>query len=461
MEMNTMPLLRSICIEGVKYDDIVVLNINHDVRNTYCFSAELAKKFGKVIQIGASYSPSSPEERAPFSNGVYYYSIPNRKGGFSLERCEKPLRIVSPDFTNSIDMLIMIAVAKDCLEDIKKGKKLFIIEDGGYHSSTVDNLEVLYPELEGKIIGSVEQTTSGTKILSSRKTYNYPSFSIARSEIKMCLESVFIGQRIVEELSNFLYATNHFLNYSNIMIIGYGIFGRSVAKKLSTYHCNVCVYDTNPTICKAAEAEGYPASSVINSETFTDNMVIIGMTGNKSFGEKELHDYLLSDANDLILSSGSSKDIEFKDILNIIDGVYESDISFSLIEDAEYHRKYLASDGTHSKFLTIIASGMPVNFCRKGAVSLTDKMIDLDFSEMALCALTIIDSADNLKKMLYLLGEPIPQIKVDERKLMLQWFHMIGVEITDAELDDYINIHPCKDYLRRKTYEKIAQDKLI
>ena len=129
-------------------------------------------------------------------------------------------------------MLITAAVAKDILPEIRRGMRLFIIEDGGYHSQTIDNLEEIYPELIGSIIGSVEQTTSGTRILSSKTHYSYPSVSIARSEIKMCLESVFIGQKIVEELSSFIAYTNQFLNYRDVMMIGYGIFGRAVTKKL-------------------------------------------------------------------------------------------------------------------------------------------------------------------------------------------------------------------------------------
>ncbi len=142
---------------------------------------------------------------------------------FSLKRNEVSLRIRTHNLVDCMDMLITVSVAKDILPEIKKGKRLFIFEDGGYHPITIDNLEEIYPDLKGKIIGSVEQTTSGTKILSSRSSSHYPSLSIARSEIKMCLESVFIAQKIVEELSSFIAYTNHFLNYSKVLMIGYGI----------------------------------------------------------------------------------------------------------------------------------------------------------------------------------------------------------------------------------------------
>lgn len=42
------------------------------------------------------------------------------------------------------------------------------------------------------------------------------------------------------------------------------------------------------------------------------------------------------------------------------------------------------------KTFYLIANGMPVNFCRKGSISLTNRMIDLIFAEMTLCAESII-----------------------------------------------------------------------
>lgn len=460
MQENTMPLLRELCVEKKKKEDIIVLNINHDMRNAYVFSANLAKLFGKVVQIGASYSDSTAADREPFRDGIYYYAKSNRNGAFSLQRNEKPLRVVTPDFTSSIDMMITIAVKKDCLEDIEKGKKLLIIEDGGYHSSTIDNLYYIFPQIEGSIIGSVEQTTSGTKILSSRNVYNYPSISIARSEIKMCLESIFIGQRLVSELSAFLAHTNHFLNYSHVIVVGYGIFGRSVVHFLEPYQSRTVICDTDRRIRKAAEAEGYPSIEAFTPDVFHNDQIIMFMTGNKSFGEKELKAYMESDADRICFASGSSKDIEVKEILDMIQGLKESPYQFTLLNEGPYHKEYSVTDGQATKTFFIIANGMPVNFYRKNEISLTDKMVDLIYSEMTLCAVTVAEKK-GLENQLYLLGDSKAPLQLDERKLMLRWFGMIGFEMEDSELDEHLLIHPEKDYLRKSSYKKIATNLLI
>ena len=456
---SSMPVLRRICSYGEKYDNIVLLNINHDMRNTYRFSAELQHKFGKVIQIGISYTASSADDRKAFGEGIYYYAIPNKDKTFSLQRSEVPLRIRTHNFVDCVDMLITVAVAKDVLPEIRNSKKLLIIEDGGYHTATIDNLEAIFPELEGSIIGSVEQTTSGTRILSSRADYSYPSVSIARSEIKMCLESLFIGQKIVEELSSFISYTDHFLNFSNVCVIGYGIFGRAVAKKLAGYECNTVICERDSVIREAAEREGYSACAEITAEVFRDDQIFIAMTGNRSFGIREMEQYMNSKADNILLSSGSSKDVEYKEILNQIREPGESGLEFSLEESGPYYERYAVSDGKKQKHFWLIANGMPVNFCRQGSVSLTDKMIDLIFAEMTLCAVRIIES-DSMQNTLYLLGDSDAPVQLDEWKLVREWFGLHHLCAGNNTPDQCLDLHPCRDYLRKTTFRKLSADML-
>ena len=456
----SMPVLHRICSEGKRYDHIVVLNINHDMKNTYCFSAELQRKFGKVVQIGTSYVSSHESDRKAFEVGIYYYAVLNRDKTFSLQRSEVPLRIRSQDLVDSIDMLITLAIANDILPEIRNGKKLFIIEDGGYHSVTLDNLNEFYPELDGNIIGSVEQTTSGTRILSSRTDYRYPSVSIARSEIKMCLESVFIAQRIVEELNAFISYTNHFLNYAQVMLIGYGIFGRAVVKKLDSYGCRISVCDHDARILSAAEQEGYPAFERITPDSFRNDQVIIAMTGSKSFRRRELEQYLASGADNILLSSGSSKDIEYRDLIDLIRDPEGSGWTFTLEETGPWFEKYAVSDGRRQKRFYLIADGMPVNFCRKGSISLTDKVIDLIFAEMALCAVAVIESG-SIKNGLYLLGDSSSPVQLDEWKLMNDWFEIHQLYRKSSDPAGFLCIHPCRDYLRSETFHKLSIRTLI
>ncbi len=167
-----------------------------------------------------------------------------------------------------------------------------------------------------------------------------------------------------------------------------------------------------------------------------------------------------SDADEILLSSGSSKDIEYKDILNLIQDPADSGLEFILEETGSFYEKYSVSNGERSKYIYIIANGMPVNFIRKNVISLTDKMVDLIFAEMAMCAVAIIKGTD-IENGLYLLGDSESPVKFDEMKLMKEWFDINHLKFDPSQPEENLFIHPCKDYLRRVTFNKISLKEMI
>lgn len=88
-------------------------------------------------------------------------------------------------------------------------------------------------------------------------------------------------------------------------------------------------------------------------------------------------------------------------------------------ESGPFYEKYTVSNGREKKTFYLIAHGMPVNFCREGFISLTDKMIDLLFAEMTLCAAAIIESG-TMANGLCLLGDSDAPLQPDERKLIAE-----------------------------------------
>lgn len=173
--MNNMPLLREYTQNLRKHEDIVLLHINHDVDNSYRFNEFLETVFDKVIFIPVSYDEDSEHKT---------------RGSFQEHIEEQIERVLSE--------AVILAV--------ENGKKLIVIEDGGYFLPVYVRAIRKYPSLEGNILGVVEQTTSGTRRTLSHSIKNalgFPCASVARSKVKMNLESIFIGQRVVEELSLF------------------------------------------------------------------------------------------------------------------------------------------------------------------------------------------------------------------------------------------------------------------
>ncbi len=357
--MNNMPLLREYTQNLKKHEDIVLLHINHDVDNSYRFNTFLENVFGKVFFIPVIY------------DGAAEY---------------KTYRSFQELVEEQIERVLSDAV----IPAVENGKKIIVIEDGGYFLPVYVRAVRKYPSLEGSVLGVVEQTTSGTRRTLSHSNKNglgFPCASVARSKVKMNLESIFIGQRIVEELSLFLYSANTFLNFGNVLIVGYGIVGRSVFKSLGSYSCNISVFDIDETIRKTAERDMCKVFSDVSPNMFRKDTVLIGCVGSSIFSEEMLRAFMDGEAENLYLASASSKNYEFILLIEIALGKKNiSGIRLITEEKQEYYTLYGLIGNGKKKHIFLFADGMPINFFRKNVISLTDRMIDLVFLEMLMLA---------------------------------------------------------------------------
>lgn len=414
-----MPLLREYTQNLKKHENIVLLHINHDVDNSYRFNEFLETVFDKVIFIPVSYDEDSEHKT---------------RGSFQEHIEEQIERVLS----------------EAVIPTVENGKKLIVIEDGGYFLPVYVRAIRKYPSLKGNILGVVEQTTSGTRRTLSHSINNalgFPCASVARSKVKMNLESIFIGQRVVEELSLFLYSANTFLNFGNVLIVGYGIVGRSVYKSLGSYSCDISVYDCDETIRKTAETDKCHVYSEIGAKMFKRDTILIGCVGNSIFSEKMLNAFMDGDAENLYLASASSKNFEFILLIEMARGEKSvGGITLTVKEKREYYTLYELEENGRKKFIFLFAEGMPINFYRKNVISLTDRMIDLVFLEMLMLA--EIMCTHKLSDGTHLLGES-EEFKelIDEDGLMETWFSLNGFPLND-NMEKKLGSHPNTDYLR-------------
>lgn len=418
--MNNMPLLREYTQNLKKHEDIILLHINHDVGNSYSFNAFLENAFGKVIFIPVSYD----------------------------EEQEHSTRTT---FQKDIEEQIEHILSEEIIPSAESGKRLIVIEDGGYFLPVYIRTVRKYPRLEGKILGVVEQTTSGTRRTLSHSTNNrlgFPCASIARSKVKMELESVFIGQRVVEELSLFLYSANNFLNFGNVLIVGYGIVGRSVFKSLSSYSCKVSVYDNDEIIRETARRDNCKVYSEICADMFQSDTILIGCVGSSIFSKEMLRAFMDGEAEKLYLASASSKNYEFLLFIEMARGEKSVDgIALTLKEKHGYFTVYELEGNGRKKQVLLFAEGMPVNFFRKNVISLTDRMIDIVFLEMLMLAEIMCDKS--LADGMYLLGGS-EELKpfIDEEELLKKWFSINRASLGKSP-EEMLRPHPNSDYLRR------------
>ena len=434
-------------------EDVAVLHINHCMDNTFSFNEVLRSLFGHVTLVTPPYNNQDIPEAYP---GSCYHGI-RQDGVYRLMKNRTALGAGGTDFLDATLLLLEEAFRQELIPLLRQGKRLLIIEDGGYHFEVLSRIKRLFPEVESRILGVVEQTTSGTRQSMSRQGYRYayPCISIARSDIKMNVESIFIGQRITEELGLMLYEADTFFSFHSVLLIGYGIIGRSCRLALEGRFCHIAAYDTNPCVLQAAQKEGLDTYLEPSPEIFSEDTIVIGCVGSSSFGEEMFRAFLDGKGTNLYLASGSSKEVEFSWFFRYL-AEKETEISGLFLEEqrtAKRHTCYRFRYNGSEKNVYIMAEGKPVNFYREGVISLTYRMIDLVFTEMLKMALYLCRNRD-LPSKLYILGEDNPVTRsVSEKELLNRWFQENHFWY-QGELEAFLQPHPMAAELRRITWDK-------
>ncbi len=451
----TMPVLDGLAAQaarmpGRSLKDTVVLHVNHCMDNSFYFSEILNDLFARAVFVGMPYNDMSIEGSWSF---IPYYGK-KIKNIFELWNGQECFFRGNGDFLDVSKRLIEAALEESILPYLKEGKRLLIIEDGGYHYPVLRKFLERYPEFEGCVCGSVEQTSSGTvrcREFGRKHGYRYPCGSISRSDIKMHIESRFIGHRVVEELAYFLYSANSFPDFHHILLLGYGIVGRQVARDLTSRRCLISVIDTDERIAASAESAGYRLVKQVDADVFSTDTIIIGNTGVRAFTEEMLTAFFESRSKKLYLASSSSQDREFRTFLDMADGIlpWPEGTVLQSCEDHEFYTLFRFQYGETEKLVYLIAEGLPLNFYRKGGVSLTYSIIDLIFAEMLSMGLAF-HFEDHWEKRLWLLGrEKENLLFLSEEELVHLWFADYSL-VGRTEAEQLPIGHPEADYLRER-----------
>ncbi|MCJ7654290.1 MAG: NAD-binding protein, partial [Dehalococcoidia bacterium] len=465
-----MPLLAkaTMGMDKSAFRDVIVLHINHCAEDLFTLNQVLCSLGATIVFVAVPYGNSSIPWPLPY---VVYHSTYSQEG-FKLHRNSMQLGHIAPNLEDAVRELIVRALENEIKPLVNSfGKRLLIVEDGGYHYSILDDIKAEATLPAGSLIGAVEQTASGSKRCarySRTKGLPYPVITVARSDVKMRFETYFIARRIVDELNHLLYQANDFLSFHNLIVIGYGIIGRSITTTLSGMNCQISVIDTDPEIRNLAREEGYHILETIPASAFDRRCVVIGATGESSFTLSMLTSFLESESSNVYLASASSKRIEFAELIEFFEGSFETrnrtiqahpalgKVSNIEIESNQvgitYHFRYKGK----RKSLIMIAEGYPVNFYRPQTISLTPAIMDPIVTEIALCCEHLACFSNSLEHILYLLGgSQIPNLDIDEEQMISEWLKLNELSPTSLEASawDYFRIHPLEDRLRAKCLE--------
>ncbi|SHO57370.1 NAD(P)-dependent oxidoreductase [Vibrio quintilis] len=170
-------------------------------------------------------------------------------------------------------------------ESFSNGDKCIILDIGGYFSSIFDNNDIVK-----NVIGIVEDTENGQQKYESKdlSTIDIPLFSIARSFPKET-EDWWVGVAILFSAEKQFRALGKTFNGKQILVIGFGKIGKSIAQYLQRYGYHVTVYDRDPR--KLVHATCLNLNIIKNRSKFNHFDVIFCATGNKSISENDLKEF--------------------------------------------------------------------------------------------------------------------------------------------------------------------------
>lgn len=174
--------------------------------------------------------------------------------------------------------------------------KLLLIDDGG-------DLSLTFPwdKFDGVSVAAVQQTQRGVARLINSKHKIPPTVSVASSGVKKIVESMFIGDSVVEKLQGL-----GELESKKVGVLGLGSIGKAVKTSLEKLNTTPLFYDPGYT------GDDVNARRSIDA-LFNDSDIVIGTTGTDSLKGVAFERIV----GEKTVASATSADVEFASLLKL------------------------------------------------------------------------------------------------------------------------------------------------
>lgn len=448
--MYQVPITKRYAYENLQENNhTIFFHVNHELGDIIAFHNLVSHFFYKSVFIVIPYNINEFETYDHDQRCENCFKIYRDENRYYVYHNEKLVSETKSDIVTQMRDLFISALQN--ISDDLGLKKIFMLEDGGYHYSVFKEIMGMFPELEKNLVGCVEQTRNGLRsycTFSEINPVNYPVVTVARSKIKMRIESYFIAQSAAELTNEFLELLGESLVNRRVAVIGYGTIGRHLVEILDTYRCKQWIIENDVFICKTAISEGRDCAVAMNKTIFEKDLIIIGTTGNASFTEDMLEMFFLSKSEMLTLVSISSKQTEFKYLFEV-SKQYECNVNDIQGKGRYLGKEYIFFIQRKMKRVRLFGDGYPINFFCTWRPGIPLSVMDMIYAEMIYSIGIFFNSEISLRDTLYMIGDSLPNFEQIENKIFEEW---ISMEHGYAEKGkkNWINFHPCEEYLRFK-----------
>jgi adenosylhomocysteinase len=290
------------------------------------------------------------------------------------------------------------------LHEVIKKEPNIVIDDG---ADLISTLHKDYRELSTKVMGGMEETTTGVirlKAMAKQGILNFPIIAVNDAYTKHMFDNRYgTGQSTIDAIMR---ATNRLIAGSNFVVAGYGWCGKGVAQRARGMGATVIITEVDPIKALEARMDGFLVMPMIEAAKVGDFFVTV--TGNTSVIREE-HIKVMKDG--AIISNAGHFNVEID--IQALEGM-----SVSKREIRKFVEEYKLTDGRR---IYLIAQGRLVNLA--SAEGHPASVMDMSFANQALSAKYIFEHHQELKRDVYRVPEEI------DRKIAQLKLESMGVQI--------------------------------
>jgi adenosylhomocysteinase len=265
-----------------------------------------------------------------------------------------------------------------------------IIDDG---SDVVATMIKEKPELNKKIIGTTEETTTGIVRLQAMMTagvLTFPSIAVNNAQTKHFFDNRYgTGQ---STLDGIIRATNILLAGRTLVVVGYGWCGKGVSLRARGMGANVVVCEVDPIKAVEAVMDGFRVMPIASAASIGD--IFVTVTGNRHVIDR---DHFAKMKDGAIVCNSGHFDLE----LNL---VALRDLSGEPTNVRPFVEEYKLKNGNR---IMVLGEGRLINLA--AAEGHPASVMDMSFANQALSVEYLVKNKGKLDPGVHLLPKEVDQ----------------------------------------------------
>jgi len=269
------------------------------------------------------------------------------------------------------------------------------------------------------VLGGTEETTTGVirlKSMAKHKILQYPIIAVNNAKTKHFFDNRYgTGQ---STLDGIVRATNRLVAGSTFVVCGYGWCGKGLAMRARGMGAKVIVTEVDSTTALEAVMDGFEVMPIAQSAKVGDFFCTV--TGNINVIRKE---HFLQMKDGAIISNSGHFNVELQ--MSSFD-----QIATKKREIRPFVMEYTLKN---KKRLYVLAEGRLINLA--AAEGHPSSVMDMSFSNQALCLEYLVNNRKNLKKEVYSVPEKIDQAIAAEKLASMD----IKIDTLTSEQKKYLS----------------------